>query len=451
MSGAREARRRACQSPRDGVDMEPPMKRLLLSWLCIIQSPLAILATPLELPTTGLAAPRQPQVAAAADGTRHVVFGDGTAIYATRASGGDTQFAAPVKIADLPKLALGMRRGPRITATGRTLVVTAISHADGNVHSWLSADAGKTWRTGDRINTIANSAREGLHAMAADGRGLVSCVWLDLRGGGMELWSRVSRDGGAVWEPEVRVYASPDGAVCTCCVPSVAIGPRGEIAAMWRNVLGGARDMWTASSTDGGRSFGAGQKIGAGTWKLPGCPMDGGGLAFAPDGTLTTTWRREGATFTAAATGSEAALATASAQPLVVSTATKVATLWEKGGALWMRVDADAARRLAPAARMASVAPLGHGCVAILSGNTSYDSLPARPIFQACCRVSRESEEHRRDDPQAPPRPQAPPERCRENRRLFQGDSDELGEGSRRSPSWPHGRRHSLLGVQSFS
>lgn len=338
-----------------------------MNWFATALIAMALTCTASEwklLPAAGLHAPQQPQVTVSAEGIVHTVFGDGSAIYITSAKSEKLDFAPRVKVGEVPKLALGMRRGPRIVASGNQLVITAISATEGDLYSWLSDDAGKSWRSGDRINTVRNSAREGLHAMAGDGRGLVSCVWLDLRGGGMELWSRVSRDGGVKWEPEVRVYASPDGAVCTCCVPSVAIGPRGELAAMWRNAFSGARDMWTALSTDGGRTFGAAQKLGTGTWMLQGCPMDGGGLTFGRDGNLITTWRRESTTFTAGTTGPESKLATDAAQPLVVSGGGKVATLWEKDGALWVRVDTGAARVLAPGARMASVAPLGKGFVA---------------------------------------------------------------------------------------
>ena len=36
------------------------------------------------------------------------------------------------------------------------------------------------------------------------------------------------------------------------------------------------------------------QKLGTGTWKLNGCPMDGGGVAIDPSGGIHTVWQREG-------------------------------------------------------------------------------------------------------------------------------------------------------------
>ena len=60
---------------------------------------------------------------------------------------------------------------------------------------------------------------------------------------------------------------------------------------MFRNWLGGSRDMFLASSADGQR-FAPAVKLGEGTWPLNACPMDGGALAVGRDGTVETVWRR---------------------------------------------------------------------------------------------------------------------------------------------------------------
>jgi len=71
----------------------------------------------------------------------------------------------------------------------------------------------------------------------------------------------------------------------------VTFDERGGVAVMFRNWLGGSRDMYLARSGDG-LHFGAAQKLGSGTWKLNACPMDGGGLAASGAGVVTA-WRRE--------------------------------------------------------------------------------------------------------------------------------------------------------------
>jgi hypothetical protein len=62
---------------------------------------------------------------------------------------------------------------------------------------------------------------------------------------------------------------------------------------MWRNFLGGNRDMFLAASRDKGETFAAAVKLGEGSWPLNACPMDGGAIATSATGKTLTVWRRE--------------------------------------------------------------------------------------------------------------------------------------------------------------
>jgi len=62
---------------------------------------------------------------------------------------------------------------------------------------------------------------------------------------------------------------------------------------MFRNSLQGNRDLYLIQSADNGQTFGAAEKLGKGSWRLEGCPMDGGGLAVDNNGVAQTVWRRE--------------------------------------------------------------------------------------------------------------------------------------------------------------
>src|SRR3954471_10674934 len=66
----------------------------------------------------------QPQVAVS-NGIVHLVFGRGDEIFHTSSRDAKT-FTAPAKVGQLEKLALGRRRGPRIAATDKLLLVTAV-------------------------------------------------------------------------------------------------------------------------------------------------------------------------------------------------------------------------------------------------------------------------------------------------------------------------------------
>jgi len=333
---------------------------MLTRFLVFIAAAATLTAAPVEVVPPNLRGAVQPQLAVASSGRIHVVFGKNNAIYHTTSPDGRA-FSAPVKVGEVQKLALKMRRGPRIAVAGQRVIVTAISHQDGMLHCWTSSDDGRTWREQARLNSPAKSAREGLHAMVGDGRGLVAVAWLDLRDKGTELWSRVSRDGGATWGNETRVYASPDGHICECCHPSLAIGPKGEIAALWRNWLGGSRDMWLTISRDAGKTFAEAQKLGAGTWKLNGCPMDGGAVAFAGDGQPLAVWRREKTIFSSATPDREDRLSDSGVQPVIQAGMRGTVTVWEERGGLMLKRDQTAPTQLAANGRAAAMAATPDG------------------------------------------------------------------------------------------
>src|SRR5688500_12937122 len=73
---------------------------------------------------------RQPQAAVDSHGTIYVTYGSGESIYCSTSTDGGKSYGDPTKIAQVPKLALGRRRGPRIAVGQDFVVVTAIGHHD---------------------------------------------------------------------------------------------------------------------------------------------------------------------------------------------------------------------------------------------------------------------------------------------------------------------------------
>jgi hypothetical protein len=271
---------------------------------------LFFLAVTTHLGPMGPDAPaREPQMAASGSMVA-MTFGASHTIYFTLSRDGGSTFSPPAKVAEAGIIPLSRHRGPRIAFAGNTIVITAVTgnkeeqagHAhglpsDGDLTAWRSQDGGKTWSEGAHINDVPASATEGLHALASNGKGLLYAAWLDKRGKGTRLYAARSSDGGVTWSKNVAVYLSPDGSICECCHPSLAISPSGELLVMWRNAVGGSRDMYLVSSRDGA-SFSTPHKLGDGTWKLNACPMDGGGLAVSPSKILTA-WRRDTSVFLA--------------------------------------------------------------------------------------------------------------------------------------------------------
>jgi len=231
---------------------------------------------------------REPQLAAG-EGLVAMAYGSDINIYVATSKDQGKTFAAPVLVAAPKVLQLTRHRGPRIAVAGNALIVNAV--ADGDLMSWRSVDGGKTWSKGVRVTSVPTAAREGLHTLASDGRGNLFAAWLDLRKAGTQLYGAWSRDGGVTWRKDALLYESPDGAICTCCAPSAVADEKGGVDLMFRNAVGGSRDLWVMHSHDR-ETFGRPEKLGAGTWKISACPMDGGGIAR--DGAKTiTAWRRE--------------------------------------------------------------------------------------------------------------------------------------------------------------
>jgi hypothetical protein len=277
----------------------------------------------------------EPQVAVAPDGGVFVVAGRDGVIAVASSTDGKT-FGPPVTVARVEKLALGMRRGPRIATTEKSIVVAVIgTHegVEGSLLSYRSTDGGATWQGPVCVNTQPRSAREGLHALAAGPKNEVACVWLDDRNKTKEVFAAVSDDGGATWKKDGLVYRSPDGHVCECCHPSVAFNAKGEVAVMFRNWLDGARDLWLVTSKDHGKTWAKALKLGAGSWTLNACPMDGGAIGSVADGSFISAWRRDQEVFVASAGKPEKSLGRG-AQPWLAAGSAGVYAVWleHRGG-----------------------------------------------------------------------------------------------------------------------
>ncbi len=225
----------------------------------------------------------------------HLVYGIGDSIMYVLSKDGKI-FTSPALIAVLPNLFASAMRGPQIAATANGIIVTACT-IKGNIFSYQKEASGK-WAKALKVNDVDEVAKEALMALSADGKNAYA-IWLNVKSTkGQNVYGAKSVDGGKTWSKNILVYESPDSTVCECCKPSVTIKGN-NVYVMFRNWIKGSRDLYIIESSDGGKSFAQAQKLGAGTWKLNGCPMDGGGLALNNKGTPETVWRREGKIYTA--------------------------------------------------------------------------------------------------------------------------------------------------------
>jgi hypothetical protein len=239
---------------------------------------------------------QQPQISVDNKGIIRVVFGLKDEIYCATSNDEGMAFSKPVLVAKVPKMHLGMSRGPQIASSAGFSIITAMDQS-GTIH-WFKLDhLSKEWKNMGTINDLKGSAPEGLMNIAADKKNNFYAVWLDIRiGKSNQIYFSSLSGNAARWSKNLLVYRSPDGVVCGCCKPNIAV-QGSEVAIMFRNWLNGSRDLYLTKSSDGGKSFTSAQKLGLGTWKLNGCPMDGGGIVIDPSKVIRTTWQRNGVVY----------------------------------------------------------------------------------------------------------------------------------------------------------
>lgn len=306
----------------------------------------------------GQSGPKQPQVSVTVDGVVDVVYAVGEEIHVSTSRDQGLTFVPAAATISCRNMAAGMRRGPRIVRTKSAIVVTAIGGEqgkgkDGDLMSWHSTDNGATWSDAVMVNDAPAAAREGLHGMTVGSNGDISCVWLDLRNGKSEIFTTTSEDDGKTWAKNTRAYRSPSGSVCECCHPSIIAGPKSGISVLFRNSIGGQRDMFLIGSSDG-QKFSAGRKLGKGSWKLDACPMDGGMLASDGKDQLLTVWRRDNQIFATVGNGQSEKLLGMGQQPWAAWSAAGPIMVWTQGreGALSTQVGLNGkAKQLAGSAR----------------------------------------------------------------------------------------------------
>jgi hypothetical protein len=267
------------------------MKKLYGLTLLVISLMISSYSGPPAVNTIGQG--KQPQVSVDSKGVVRVVYGSGDKIFcATSANNGQT-FSNPQLVAEISNMHLGMSRGPQLASSAHASIITAIDKA-GNIHWFKLNNGSEKWQAMGMVNDLKGSAPEGMIAINADAKDNFYAVWLDIRVGSKnQLWFASLLPKSNKWTANRMIYQSPDEHICECCKPSIAVAGT-TVAVMFRNWLNGSRDLYVLRSANSGGSFAAAQKMGLDTWKLNGCPMDGGGIRINASNQIQTTWQRKG-------------------------------------------------------------------------------------------------------------------------------------------------------------
>jgi len=271
------------------------MKKLVLVLFCLISISLSF---SWKASDNGIiAAGAQPQISVDPRGTIRVVFGRNDSVFCTTSIDQGSTFSTPVLVGSVAGMHLGMSRGPQIASSAKTSLITAMDKS-GDIHFFQLDNKFGKWVSKGYVNDLRSTAPEGLMGLAADKNDHYYAVWLDTR---QEKKNNIyfSSFGPTqkTWSKNILVYQSPDGHVCECCKPNIAVR-NNQVAIMFRNWISGSRDMYLLQSVNSGRNFSPAQKLGEGTWPLKACPMDGGGLVFDSKGNIQTAWQRQGVIYT---------------------------------------------------------------------------------------------------------------------------------------------------------
>lgn len=267
------------------------MKKFLL--FVLLGSFLFTLASWWKVKTDTIGPGEQPQISTDNKGMIRIVFGQKDKIFCSTSKDQGITFSAPVLVAQVTDMHLGMSRGPQLASSGNYSIITAMDKS-GSIHCFRLNHSSNEWKSMGTINDLKGSCPEGLMGIAADKKDNFYAVWLDTRTGNKnQIYFSSSSDNASHWSKNTLVYQSPDGHVCECCKPGIS-AQGSEVAIMFRNWVNGSRDLYLLQSTDKGKSFKGAQKLGMGTWKLNGCPMDGGGIFIDRSNTVHSVWQREG-------------------------------------------------------------------------------------------------------------------------------------------------------------
>lgn len=258
---------------------------------------LSAFASPAVLDERVIASGSQPQVSVDNNGVIRIVFGRGDKIFCASSLDKGVTFSDPVLVASVPEMHLGMSRGPQLASSAHYSIVTAMDKS-GNIHWFRLNHLSNKWKSMGIINDIQGSAPEGLMNIAADKKkDRFYAVWLDIRiGKHNQIYFSDLQEKADQWSKNKLVYKSPDEHVCECCQPHISVQDS-TVAIMFRNWLNGSRDLYVAKSSNSGKSFSPAAKLGLDTWKLNGCPMDGGGIVVDKAASIQTTWQRKGVVY----------------------------------------------------------------------------------------------------------------------------------------------------------
>lgn len=226
-----------------------------------------------------------PQIGTRASGELFLLHLKDKAIWLKTSGDGGDSFEEAVRVNDGGEVASHSENTPMMLVRTMREFYVLWTADDGNDRNSLrlasSVDWGKSFGKSVAVDP-AGPVSQSFYTLAVGPDGVVYAAWLDSRDrgqgkqGSSGLYIARSTNRGQSFEKSVRVALN----VCPCCRPSIAFTDAKTVHIGWRGVMeGDVRDIFVATSTDGGLTFPASARIAEDNWQINGCPHSGPSLA----------------------------------------------------------------------------------------------------------------------------------------------------------------------------
>jgi len=266
----------------------------------------------------------EPAVATARDGTAYVAWVEHREAEAdvmlAQLDGGGEMKSAPVRVNPQPGAATSWRGDPptvKVAPDGTVYVgwTARIGGPQGHgndLYISASRDGGRTFDAPVKVNDDGKQVVHGMHSLAVGSDGRVLVAWLDERNvqkpqpsesqmkgmqkmehmdANREVFFASSTNGGRSFSQNIKIAKD----ACPCCKTAVAVGADGHVFVGWRQVLPGEfRHIAVAASEDGGRTFQSPVIVSDDRWAIAACPVSGPALIAGDGNRLRVVWYTEG-------------------------------------------------------------------------------------------------------------------------------------------------------------
>jgi hypothetical protein len=208
---------------------------------------------------------------------------EASTVYHTRSRDSGEGWTLPVRVDEAVQPLGGnhihMWSGPQLAAHGDDLMALWTSRGDGfmgrgPLATSISTDGGLTWAAGTSPVISSDDGAQAFPDLVVDSSGVFHAIWLERRAGEENKSLLYSRSDGVGRTWSVPMVA--DEAACECCWNRIAIGPGGDLYALYRDI--NPRDMSIATLKAGAKEWSWLGHTGAFDWDFNGCPHVGGGL-----------------------------------------------------------------------------------------------------------------------------------------------------------------------------